>query len=130
MKKFLTIVIVILFYYLLPAQWFWQNPLPQGNSLQSVSFISKNVGWAVGVLGSIIKTTDGGKNWQLQKCGVPNYLFSVSFADSINGTIVGQFGIILNTRDGGITWQIQSSGTTKNHRKAEIHSIAKFPKSI
>jgi hypothetical protein len=28
--------------------WFWQNPLPQGNTLNSVKFINLSVGWAVG----------------------------------------------------------------------------------
>ena len=28
--------------------WFWQNPLPQGNTLNSVKFVNLSVGWAVG----------------------------------------------------------------------------------
>ena len=43
--------------------WFWQNPTPQGNYLNDVKFISPNTGWAVGSLGTIIKTTNGGANW-------------------------------------------------------------------
>ena len=31
----------------------WQNPLPQGNSLNSTSFSSLSEGWAVGELGTI-----------------------------------------------------------------------------
>ena len=40
------------------AQWFWQNPLPQGNTLTSVSYIDQNTGWAVGLKGTILKTTN------------------------------------------------------------------------
>ena len=31
--------------------WFWQNPLPQGNTLYSIFFINPNTGWAVGEAG-------------------------------------------------------------------------------
>ena len=40
------------------AQWFWQNPLPQGNDLYSVSFIDSNTGWIAGIKGTIYKTTE------------------------------------------------------------------------
>jgi len=40
-------------------QWIWQNPLPQGNTLQDFSFIDTNNGFAVGARGTILKTTDG-----------------------------------------------------------------------
>ncbi len=33
------------------AQWFWQNPLPQGNNLNSVEFVDANTAWAVGDAG-------------------------------------------------------------------------------
>ena len=46
-------------------QWVWQNPLPQGNTLQDFSFIDTNNGFAVGARGTILKTTDGGNNWQI-----------------------------------------------------------------
>ena len=31
-----------------PSGWFWQNPLPQGNWLNDVSFTDANTGTAVG----------------------------------------------------------------------------------
>ena len=33
------------------GQWVWQNPLPQGNTLQDFSFIDTNNGFAVGARG-------------------------------------------------------------------------------
>lgn len=36
-------------------QWVWQNPLPQGNTLQDFSFIDTNNGFAVGARGTILK---------------------------------------------------------------------------
>ena len=40
------------------AQWEWQNPKPQGNTLTSVYFADDQTGWAVGYAGTILKTTN------------------------------------------------------------------------
>ena len=48
-------------------QWVWQNRLPQGNTLQDFSFIDTNNGFAVGARGTILKTTDGGNNWEIMQ---------------------------------------------------------------
>ena len=42
------------------GQWFWQNPFPQGNLLSSVFFTDANTGYAVGNVGTILKTLNGG----------------------------------------------------------------------
>ena len=42
------------------ANWDWQNPLPQGNTLCCSFFINENTGWAAGELGVILKTVNGG----------------------------------------------------------------------
>jgi photosystem II stability/assembly factor-like uncharacterized protein len=65
-------------------QWVWQNPLPQGNTLQDFSFIDTNNGFAVGARGTILKTTDGGNNWELIAGETEGDLYSVSFTDSIS----------------------------------------------
>ena len=84
-----------------PAGWFWQNPLPQGNTLRGVSFTDANNGTAVGGAGAIIRTTDGGATWTAQSSGVTNTLYGVSFTDANKGTAVGNAGTILRTTDGG-----------------------------
>ncbi len=93
--------------------WFWQNPLPQGNSLSDVVFVSPSDGWAVGSHGTIIRTYDGGVNWSLQTSGVTCILRSVSFVEQDGnyfGTAVGEDGTIVHTANGGLTWIQQSSG--------------------
>ncbi|MEP6849003.1 MAG: hypothetical protein ABI999_09110, partial [Acidobacteriota bacterium] len=41
--------------------WVWQNPLPQGNPLNSISFArDKETGFAVGSDDTILHTEDGG----------------------------------------------------------------------
>ncbi len=45
--------------------WFWQNPLPQGNDLNSVvAFNGQNIVVA-GNAGTILSTSDSGKTWNL-----------------------------------------------------------------
>lgn len=86
------------------SQWVWQNPLSQGNGLFGLSFTDANNGTAVGLSGSIVRTTDGGRHWINQSSGTSNWLYGVSFVDGSNGTVVGANGTILRTTDGGNSW--------------------------
>lgn len=70
----------------------------------SVDFVNEANGWAVGEMGNIIHSEDGGQNWVLQNSGVSKWLTSVDFNDELNGWVVGLDGTILRTIDGGITW--------------------------
>jgi photosystem II stability/assembly factor-like uncharacterized protein len=102
--------------------WFWQNPLPTGNSLLAVTMLDVNTVVAVGDLGTILRTTDGGATWTQQASGTTAYLSGAYFTDANTGTVVGckdydldgncTANTILRTTDGGATWKQQSSGTT------------------
>lgn len=62
---------------------------------------------------NIVKTSDGGKNWNIVGTVFINYAFpnDMSFADSLHGWIVGAKNSIFRTQDGGVTWQkIQDNG--------------------
>ena len=78
--------------------------------LMSVHFPEgTQVGYAVGADpaggGAIVKTTDGGDNWELQYSGVMNGLLNaVYFTDNNNGCAVGTLGTAIRTTDGGQTW--------------------------
>ena len=63
--------------------------------------------WAVGPVGAIIHSADGGETWQNQSLGRDVTLNGVSFASDTEGWIAGEFGSILRTQDGGQTWQEQ-----------------------
>lgn len=85
--------------------WKWQNPLPQGNNLNSVTFINSSTGYAAGDAGMIMKTTDAGESWTILKSGKFERLASVDFTDQQNtGYAAGSNGIILKTTDAGLTW--------------------------
>jgi len=60
--------------------------------------------YAVGLSGSILKTTDGGADWAVQASGMGNGLHSVDFPSGpSSGYAVGDDGTVLVTTDGG-TW--------------------------
>src|SRR6059058_6696214 len=42
--------------------WQWGNPLPQGNTLRSISFAGGR-GYAAGDFGTLLRTDDGGATW-------------------------------------------------------------------
>lgn len=74
--------------------WVLQNT-PSTESLQSIHFISKYIGWAVGGNGTIINTLNGGDNWSAVNSPTSETLLSVSFVDSSTGYAVGDNGTIL-----------------------------------
>ena len=81
-----------------------------GTWFGSVRFVpGTQTGWTVGEGGKILKSTDGGATWTLQRdASHPLNLIDVSFADMNNGWTVG--GEELHTTDGGQTWVKQSTG--------------------
>ncbi len=46
-------------------RWNTDHPLP----INGIHFLDERKGWAVGTLGSILNTRDGGRTWQLQRAG-------------------------------------------------------------
>ena len=89
MKNFM---ILLIFYFIsldaLP-QWKWQNPLPQGNGLNSLYFTDTNTGYTVGDAGTILKTSDGGQTWITYSSGSDYSLKSVFFPNASTGYAAG-----------------------------------------
>ena len=86
-------------------------PHPRGGTwFGAVRFVpGTQTGWTVGEGGKILKSTDGGASWTLQRdASHPLNLLDVSFADLNNGWAVG--GEQLRTIDGGATWLKQNPG--------------------
>jgi len=95
----------------------WTEQINTYNSyppLKDVFFTDTLNGFAAGY-GLILKTSDGGLNWDTSYF-YPGYLplSSIYFTDQLNGWTVGYDGLILSTEDGGDTWLQQNSGTTAN----------------
>lgn len=90
--------------------WCWQNPLPQGNPIQGSFWLDGQRGWAVGDLGTLLRTVDGGSTWTAQPSGTQGQLLNVVFVTDQVGWVAGSNGLLLRTTDGGSNWQALSIG--------------------
>jgi photosystem II stability/assembly factor-like uncharacterized protein len=75
--------------------------------LRSVFFLNDNLGWCVGELETILKTTDGGNNWEVLNTNGSQHYFEVFFFDENDGWLcgaAGSNGVIKRTTNGGTTW--------------------------
>ena len=82
--------------------WYRTNAPFHSEVYESGCFVDSAVGWAVGLYGKIMKSTDGGENWEPQESGTTENLFSVHFLNRQRGWAVGF--TTLETTNGGITW--------------------------
>ena len=98
------------------------SPTATRDSLSGVHFPTPEKGWAVGGLGTIRHTNDGGATWRTQQADTDYALEKVFFLDERRGfavggrprsqrvAITGNAGIILATTDGGENWRAVFSG--------------------
>jgi photosystem II stability/assembly factor-like uncharacterized protein len=77
--------------------------------LHDVYFFDATQGVAVGEVGLILRTTDGGAGWHGVTSGVEDTLRSVSFS-GVNGISGGDSQTILYSTDAGASWEISQSG--------------------
>lgn len=105
--------------------WSWQNPLPQGNTIRSSAYPDSNTIVFAGEAGMIMKSIDGGDNWEFLKTGTKEDLYGVSFANVNCGFAVGTNGTIIRTKDCGKTWDILDSG-----RKDTLRGVTMLSEKI
>ncbi len=87
--------------------WSWQNPLPQGNDLFSISAADTAHVWAVGAGGTIL--FNNGDYWVRQTVGTTGTLNDVLAVDPTHVWAVGAGGTILFYN--GTSWTAQAGGT-------------------
>ena len=72
--------------------------------ISDVLFTDELNGIAIGNTGTILKTDDGGADWEIIPSGITKSLNAISFATDDIGVIVGERGNMLRTSDGGLSW--------------------------
>jgi len=117
-KLFFLFCNIILFITIVSAQsnWEWRNPLPQGNTLLAVHTYNDDIRVAVGDLGTILRTSNGGETWAMKSSGTSRVLRAVSYADEQTILAVGDSGTILRSSNGGDEWSMMTSGVTTTLR--------------
>jgi photosystem II stability/assembly factor-like uncharacterized protein len=82
--------------------WQWGNPLPQGNTVRTMSFAGQT-GYAAGDFGTLLKTTDGGATWTGLPAGTFSALTQLEVLDA--DTLVAGGGCVARlSTDGGATF--------------------------
>lgn len=109
MKTFFTILLItcsVMAY----SQWHFINPKPLGYSLNDIHFVTTDIGYIVGNKGTVLKTLDGGENWEVLPQTVYKTFLLVWFCTPNIGYVVAESGIIYKTTNGGISWSEQGTG--------------------
>src|SRR3972149_9623938 len=83
--------------------WFWLNPLPQGNFLNSVSYVNNSIVYVSGAGGTLMKSTNGGFDFAVIPTGLRDNL-SMYFINELTGFSPSGSGL-LRTANGGTYWQ-------------------------
>lgn len=87
-------------------QW-TQVDVPVRAMLNRIRMQDGQNGWVVGHDGTVLKTADAGRSWQLMhfdaEWGKPFY--DVLFFDDSNGMVIGANGRAIRTTDGGSSWE-------------------------
>lgn len=94
------------------GMWTELNPKVPRVDYLGIHFVNADTGWAVGDLGTLIKTTDGGSSWTVSQTNTATPILKVR---SYNGQIVvasGFDGLILRSTYGGETFEQVTSNVT------------------
>ena len=92
--------------------WTELNPKVPRVDYLGIHFINKDTGWAVGDLGSLIKTTDGAISWTVSQTNTTTPILKVRSFDGQLVIASGFNGLILRSSDGGETFTQITSGVT------------------
>lgn len=88
--------------------------------LNSVFFIDKSSGWAVGSNGKIFVTLDQGNHWTEQVSNVSTELTDIFFLNQNDGIAVGSAGTILSTTTAGKNWTVERGATKHKLEKVSF----------
>jgi photosystem II stability/assembly factor-like uncharacterized protein len=136
------------------ANW-KQSRVPTSVNLTALRFVDENRGWAVGHMGLVLHTEDGGLSWHKQLDGVEaarlavealrdsedareiklaNYLvsdgpdkpfFDIWMDKQGRGFVIGAFNLVFRTLDGGKHWQYWSP-RVKNRFGLHLYGITRL----
>ncbi len=117
--RFITVATIMLFFTMsITAQW-TKYDVGTDASFRGLDVESRNVIWASGTGGTVIRTVDGGKNWKVIKVpGAEQLDFRDIEAFGKDTAYVlsigdGESSRIYKTSDGGDTWKLQFTNRMK-----------------
>lgn len=109
-RNALCVIVLLIASTTLHAQAWYEQTSGTTALLMDVFCTDPNTGWVVGIVNTILHTTDGGSNWIPQDPPPSVNFYSVYFTDGLTGhavgATVGGSGRIRHTTDAGTTWEI------------------------
>jgi photosystem II stability/assembly factor-like uncharacterized protein len=86
------------------TRWVWQNPLPTGNDLGSVSCPTPSVCYVAGFTGAVLITVDAGTTWYSSALGTPGVSGAINCPSALVCFASAGGNLVLHTTDGGQSW--------------------------
>ena len=94
------------------SQWSYVSTIPGSGEIYSMSVLNQNLIWVCSSTGAVLRSTNGGVNWNLRNTGLPSGgVTSISALDTSFCWIGTESGSIYKTSDGGYNWTLQFSLT-------------------
>lgn len=108
--------------------WTWANPSPYGSVLWRVELASDDVAYAIGSGLSVLKSSDGGANWEIAFSlldAVVDRHSTTTFralvaVDEQEVWAVGDAGFVVRTTDGGVSWSDLSIDESRTLRDLHV----------
>ena len=108
MKHFLSVTLLLLVLTSKSFTQWTEQSSPVKSDLKDIAFFSKDIGYAVGTHGTVIRTLNGGKSWEQVTSPDSSDLTSVTIVDSFGVmiTTAATFGTgaVFESNDQGKTW--------------------------
>jgi photosystem II stability/assembly factor-like uncharacterized protein len=111
MKILLTFLLSFISFSSLFAQPSWHQVLSSSccGRYDDVFFLNENIGWAAGSGGYVLKTIDGGQNWNNLLYLEDVYIRNIEFLNENIGFLGTLGGGFYKTLDGGLNWVLVDS---------------------
>lgn len=84
-------------------QW-TAHPIPASESLLTLECAPDGSLWIGGSFSTLMKSVDGGNDWESQSLDEDAQISAVRFVDASQGFALGEFGMVAMTTDGGDSW--------------------------
>lgn len=81
-------------------------PLERRDAFHGIDMPAREVVWAAGSRGKIVRSEDGGRQWRLQATPTAENLQDIAAWDPLRALAVGNRGVVMRTDDGGAHWRI------------------------
>ena len=107
--------------------WSWANPLPQGNTLNSVA-VSGGRAWAGGATGTLLRSDDLGATWTATRTGLLDDIRTIEAISPTSVVFAGRCAL-RRTDDGGNTVKRLAWGASDDTCAAQIQAVS-FPSPL